>query len=149
MSLDLAERVSAYARAYETLSPASLSALAEHFSARVRFKDPFNDVIGAAAVRAIFMDMFARLSEPRFKVHHWALEGATAYLRWSFSFRLGPGARAWTIDGVSEVAFDESGRIAYHIDHWDAASQLYVRFPLLGPVIRAVRKRLAAVSSRS
>jgi len=144
MTDDLSRRVGAYARLYETLSPRTVPSLGDHLSEYVRFKDPFNDVTGVAAVAAIFKDMFTRVHEPRFKVHHWALDGAIAYLRWSFSFRRKPSARAWTIDGVSEIAFDEAGLIAYHIDHWDAASQLYGRLPLIGIAIRALARRLAA-----
>ena len=46
--LDL-ERV---VRFYETLSPESLARIGEVYAAEARFKDPFNDVVGLAAIEA-------------------------------------------------------------------------------------------------
>jgi hypothetical protein len=55
-----------------------------------------------------------------------------------FTFR----NRRFSIDGVSEVAFDEAGKVRSHIDHWDAAGGLYERLPLIGAVLRHLRRRL-------
>jgi hypothetical protein len=44
---------------------------------------------------------------------------------------------------MTEVHFDQSGKVAAHLDHWDAASQLYEHVPLLGGVLRIIRRRLA------
>lgn len=134
--------VDAYVRFWETLSPDSLQRMDELADPEVHFQDPFNDVRGLAGFRAVFEDMFQRVSEPRFRVTSRADEGALCFLRWDFTFRR--GSRDWRITGVSEVRFDASGRVLSHIDHWDAASQLYERFPIIGWVLRRLRRRLAA-----
>jgi steroid delta-isomerase len=36
------------------------------------------------------------------------------------------------------------GRVVYHRDYWDAAGELYERIPLLGALMRGVRRRLRA-----
>ena len=86
--------------------------------------------------------MFQRVSDPRFRVTSRAHDGALCFLRWDFTFRR--GQRDWRIAGVSEVRFDPSGRVVSHIDHWDAASQLYERLPVIGWVLRRLRGRLEA-----
>ena len=43
---------------------------------------------------------------------------------------------------VGIVKFAPDGRISEHIDHWDAAAQFYERIPVLGWLIRKVRRRL-------
>lgn len=50
---------------------------------------------------------------------------------------------AWPVDGVSEVHLTPDGKVAAHLDHWDAGSQFYARLPVLGFLIRLVRRRLA------
>ena len=45
---------------------------------------------------------------------------------------------------MSEVTLAEDGRVLAHIDHWDPAAQLYERVPVLGAVLRMIRRRLAA-----
>jgi hypothetical protein len=44
---------------------------------------------------------------------------------------------------MSEVAFGADGRALSHIDHWDAGGQFYARLPVLGTLIRLVKRRLA------
>ncbi len=139
-SLDTA--VAAYVAFYEALSPESLDRLDTLCTTDVRFRDPFNDVRGVASYRAILARMFEDVSAPRFQVRDWARTNQIAYLRWDFTFRSRNGT-SWHIEGVSEVHFDEEGLVAAHLDHWDSGVQFFGRLPLLGSLIRLVRKRLA------
>ncbi|MFQ3623490.1 MAG: nuclear transport factor 2 family protein, partial [Acetobacteraceae bacterium] len=69
--------------------------------------------------------------------------GAEAgYLRWVFT--IGGAGPVRRIEGVSEIRFAASGLVSAHLDHWDSGSQVYARLPVLGAVIRAVSRRLAA-----
>jgi steroid Delta-isomerase len=141
MTVDLRERVAAYAACFEQMTPATVSRLREVAAADVRFKDPFNDVRGIERMERCMHAMFADASDVRFKVLHWAIEGDTAYLRWRFWFkpkRL-KADRPWEVEGLSELRFDAAGLVAEHIDHWDAASQFYARLPVLGGIIRWVQ----------
>jgi len=142
--VNTAEAARAYADFFEALSPASLERLDEICAPEVRFRDPFNDVTGVDACRRVFEKMFEDVAEPSFSVSDIACSGRTAYLRWTFRFRPRKGGAAWRIEGMSEVAFDAGGRVVAHIDHWDSGRQFYERLPLIGAVIRWVRRRLAA-----
>ncbi len=50
-------------------------------------------------------------------------------------------SRVTVIDGMSEIRFRADGRVAEHLDHWDAAEQLYERVPVLGTLIRLVKRK--------
>ena len=65
-------------RFYETLAPDSLDQLAGLYAADARFKDPFNDVVGIAAITGIFRHMFATVEAPRFEVTTRLLTGREA-----------------------------------------------------------------------
>jgi len=131
-----------YLSFFETVTPETLPRLVTLVSPDIRFRDPFNDVTGPAAMRRVFEDMFARFDGPRFVVTDRADSPDRCYVRWRFTAR-GRG-REWTIDGVSEISVDGEGRIVEHIDHWDAASQVYERLPLVGALVRFIRRRAAA-----
>lgn len=138
------DRCRAYAAFFETLTPETLPGLDALVTEDVLFRDPFNDTRGAAAMRRIFTRMFAEIGDPRFHVSDFAIGGDTAFLRWRFTGRSrNRGAGAITIEGVSEIVFAGDGRVRAHIDHWDAASQVYERIAILGWVIRKVRRKLA------
>ncbi len=101
----------------------------------VRFRDPFNDLSGIEPLRRLLMHTRDRLPGARFEVLDTAWSGSTAYLRWTMQAQvriLGD----WRVEGMSEVRFAPDGRVAEHLDYWDAAGQFYGRLPLLGPLLR-------------
>jgi len=134
--------VNAVADFYQTLTPASLVRLDELYAADARFKDPFNEVIGLAAIRRIFEHMFATADAPRFVVTCRIVQGDQAMLGWDFHLRL--RGHAIVVRGVSHLSFDAHGRVCLHRDYWDPAEELYSHLPLIGALMRGLRRRLSA-----
>jgi ketosteroid isomerase-like protein len=135
-------RIDRYVEAFEQLRPDSLDRLLALFGEQARFVDPFNDARGQGAIRAVFEHMFRQCESPRFLVTERVGEGEVCYLRWTFTF--GSGGRRRSIDGVSRIRFGADDLVEEHIDYWDPAAQLYESIPLLGGVLRALRRRLSA-----
>ncbi|NQW11163.1 MAG: nuclear transport factor 2 family protein [Alphaproteobacteria bacterium] len=139
------EALDAYAAFFEGLSPASLPRLDALCTPEVRFRDPFNDVRGVAQFRAVLAKMFHDVAEPRFEVTDRAISSRACYLRWTFTFR-GAGSHEGPrrIEGVSEIHLNAAGKVIAHIDHWDAGAQIYEQIPVLGSLVRMVKRRLSA-----
>ncbi|MEO8805027.1 MAG: nuclear transport factor 2 family protein [Burkholderiaceae bacterium] len=133
---------------FETLTPATLPALASIYSDDARFVDPFNDVTGLPAIRTVFDHMFAALDEPRFEVIEAVTEGNQCFLVWNFRFRRRGRNAVGSIHGASHLRFATDGRVTLHHDYWDAAQQVYEGVPLLGAVMRWLRRRLSAGERR-
>ena len=129
---------------FETLTPATLPTMASVYSDDARFIDPFNDVTGQPAIRAVFEHMFATLDEPRFEVIEAMTEGDQCFLVWNFHFRRRGRTAAGSIHGASHLRFASDGRVVLHRDYWDAAQQVYEGVPVLGAVMRWLRHRLSA-----
>src|SRR5690606_20259008 len=72
---------------FESLRPEDLPALARIYADDARFRDPFSDVRGHAAIEAIFAAMFVRLDEPRFVITEVIEGSGQAFLAWDFEFR--------------------------------------------------------------
>ncbi len=142
--MTLQEALTDYIAFLENLKPEDLARFDEIFADEARFRDPFNDVRGVARICRVFEKMFEDLADHRFKVLDHASGGNRAYLEWQFRFTLKGRSEAWLIEGVSVVDFDENGKVLAHIDHYDAAGQIYEKFPLIGAVLRMLRRRLAA-----
>ncbi len=130
---------------YETLTPASIATLGDHYAPDARFKDPFNEVVGTAAIRRIFAHMFATTDAPRFVVTDCIEQGDQAMLGWAFHFAL--RGRALTVRGVTHLRFDAEGRVTLHRDYWDAAEELYEKLPVVGGLMRLIKRRLATSST--
>lgn len=130
---------------YETISPDSLESIDTFYAVDATFRDPFNHVRGVKAIRRIFEHMFLTVDEPQFRVHDTIGQGDQAFIAWTFRFRRSGEKQAWlTIEGSSHVRFDTSGKVTQHRDYWDAAEELYEKFPVLGPLLRMLKRRLQA-----
>lgn len=135
----------AYIAYFETLTPETVARLGAFVAPDVHFRDPFNDVRGEARFRAVLDHMFRTTDDSRFVATDRAIGVAASYVRWRYSFRpKGRGGPPWEVAGMSEIAFDGAGRVSAHIDHWDAAGQIYERVPVLGALMRLIRRRAAA-----
>ena len=128
---------------FESLTPGSLGQLAEIYGRDAHFVDPFNDVQGLPAIEAIFRHMFVAFDEPRFVVTGQVVQGAQCFLLWDFHFRFKrfDQQTVQTIHGTSHLVFSEAGLVTVHRDYWDAAQELYEKLPLIGGLMRWLKKR--------
>ena len=128
---------------WQTLTPQAVDALAGVYTEDASFRDPFNEVSGLPAIQHIFADMFVRLDEPRFTIVETIEQDSGALLIWNFDFRikaLKPRLQR-RIHGASHIRFAADGRVDYHRDYWDAAGELYEQMPLVGMLMRWLKRR--------
>lgn len=133
-------RLEALVAWYQTLSPASLSRLPEFYTDDAFFKDPFQEFASRDRLRRVYEHMFETLEQPRFEVTGTVLEGRQAFLIWNMHFRR--SGRHYTLHGSTHLTFAEDGRICRHRDYWDAAEELYEKLPVLGWLMRQLKKQL-------
>ncbi len=140
---DHSAAVARIAQYFELLSPASLAQLGDYYTPDARFKDPFNAVHGIQAVHGIFAHMYVSLHEPRFVVTGRVLQGEQCFLLWDFVFRFQrfDTQTLQTVKGCSHLVLAPDGRISSHRDYWDAAEELYEKLPLVGGLMRWLKRR--------
>ncbi|PUE39403.1 nuclear transport factor 2 family protein [Limnohabitans sp. Bal53] len=128
---------------FETLSPQSVTQLHTVYDAQARFKDPFNEVQGLPEIEKIFRHMYVALEQPHFVVTGQVVDGAQAFLTWEFRFRFKrfDTTTLQAVRGASHVVFNEQGLVTMHRDYWDAAEELYEKLPVVGGVMRWLKKR--------
>lgn len=124
---------------YEALTPANLVDVNKWYHPEATFRDPFNQVKGHAAIRAIFLHMFATTDQPQFVITHRMSEGQQAFVTWEFLFSL--KGTAYRIEGGTHFQFAEDGRVIDHRDYWDAAEELFAKLPIVGGPIRWLRRQ--------
>ncbi len=128
---------------FEKLTPESVAQLPRLYDTQARFKDPFNEVQGLAKIERIFQHMYEALDGPHFVITGQLVDGAQAFLTWEFRFRFKrfDTQTLQVVRGGSHIVFNEQGLVTLHRDYWDAAEELYEKLPLLGSVMRWLKKR--------
>jgi steroid Delta-isomerase len=135
-------RVQRIIEAFEGLQNADVERLGELYSADARFKDPFNEVQGVAAIQQVFRHMFVALREPRFVICDVVCDGDQCFLSWDFQFRMRRfRSEEQCIRGGSHLRLLPDGRISEHRDYWDAAEELYEKLPAVGSLMRWLKRQ--------
>jgi len=138
-------RLAQLRRFFETISPENVSEIGRIYAPDAFFKDPFNEVRGLPAIERIFRHMFAQVEAPRFVIHDAVIQGDQGFVTWDFRFRMRRfSADEQVIRGASHLRFGADGRVAFHRDYWDAAEELYEKLPILGGLMRFLRRRAAS-----
>ena len=128
---------------FEQLAPQDLPRLPELYAQDARFKDPFNEVQGVGAIGRIFAHMFEALDSPHFVVTERIVQGKQCFLVWDFRFRFKRfDTSTWqTVRGGTHLVFNDDGLVTLHRDYWDAAEELYEKLPVVGGLMRWLKRR--------
>jgi len=103
-------------------------------------------VRGLDGVQRIFAHMFEALEDPRFTITARVVQGGECFLAWEFRFRFRGVRRGQEqlVRGGSHLKLADDGRIAWHRDYWDAAEEVYEKLPVLGTLMRWLKRRAAS-----
>ena len=128
---------------FEHIDEAAVARVDQIYTDQAWFKDPFNEVRGIAPIRRIFGHMFIQVLQPRFAVIEAVQQGSQAFLTWDFTFRMKrfETQTTQTIRGASHLRFAQDGRVDMHRDYWDAAEELYEKLPLVGSLMRWLKRK--------
>jgi hypothetical protein len=144
------EQVKKLINFYENISLLNLSDLRIYYSKNAAFKDPFNEVSGVEKIEKIFEHMFESLKNPLFKVKDVASQEHHTFITWVFYYELKqmPSKGMMEIKGASHIVWDYNEsqniwQIISHRDYWDAAEEVYENIPLLGHVLKWLKKKLS------
>ena len=128
---------------FETITPQSIARVAVLYAPDATFKDPFNDVRGLPAIERIYSHMFEALNAPRFIVTSQLVDGPACFLIWEFKFYFKNFDKTTeqTVRGGTHLLLDAQGKITAHRDYWDPAEEVYEKLPVVGGVMRWLKKR--------
>jgi ketosteroid isomerase-like protein len=135
-------------QAFEQLQAADIARMGDWYAEDAHFKDPFKDVHSLAEIQAIFQHMFDSLREPRFVVTSRIVQANQCFLVWDFLFYMKSSQPTvqQRIHGGSHLVFALNPlgewRVQSHRDYWDAAEELYEKLPLIGSLMRWLKKRV-------
>ena len=137
------EAVERLVQFFEQLQPQDLQRLPEIYAPQARFKDPFNEVQGLTEIERIFAHMFESLDAPHFIVTERIVQDQQCFLVWDFRFRFRRfDTQSWqTVRGGTHLAFNDAGLVTLHRDYWDAAEELYEKLPVVGGLMRWLKRR--------
>ena len=139
----LEDVVDRYLAVWQAADADRLGDLIDLMEREMRYRGPFHDVTGREAVVAVWQSVFERIDHVHIDIRARARDDLVILVLWTFRFRTGRRGMPHLLEGVSELRQNtDSGLIEAHLDHWDAAGQVYEDLSLIGWIIRLARRRI-------
>lgn len=123
---------------FQEMTRDSVKLVHELYAVKASFRDPVNEVQGAAAIEAVMADLFHQLQKIRIVVREMHGDEHAGCLIWTMHYEFRRKARS--LAGVSHFRFDERGLVSAQEDFWDASFVLYGEFPILGTMMRGIKR---------
>lgn len=129
---------------YQRLDDQNLNLLPTMYTEGIRFVDPAHEIIGIDALHQYFKNLYANVEEINFSFSSPLTGDREAYIRWTFHFlhqRLKKNGSI-TVNGASYLRFADGYRVCYHRDYFDLGELVYEQLPVLGKMVKTIKKRL-------
>ena len=117
--------------------PDSLQSLDAIYSDDVQYEDPINKGKNLDHLKLILEDLLKIFKGVRFESIHSAHDSEFAFVCWKMRYKF--RNKAYEIDGVSRLRFNDAGLIIDHRDYWDASFPLYGTFPIIGSIMKLIK----------
>lgn len=137
-----AELLVRFQEVFQELRHDRLALLDEVYASDIVFEDPLHRVAGLAQLKAYFERMYEGVESIGFEFGDVIEAPGQAMLTWTMRMthrRLRAGEEL-ALPGATHIRFGE--KVHYHRDYFDAGALLYERLPVLGGIVRAIRKRV-------
>jgi hypothetical protein len=106
------------------------------------FRDGFREVRGVGNIESYFLSTTEAFHECIFDIQDVAYSNGNYYFRWIMKLTLKRDKEnPLEAAGMSHIRFNTKGEVVFHQDYWDTAA-LYERLPVIGAIIRWVKKQI-------
>jgi len=131
---------------FNQLDKTSLNRLDTIYHPDICFTDPAHTLEGLPALKDYFAALYENVRSIRFIFDARMMTGNQAFVTWTMALshpRLA-GGRTVSVDGCSHLTFGSDGRVTVHRDYFDLGAMVYEHLPVVGGLIRTVKKRLGS-----
>ena len=129
---------------YSRLKLENLHLLDMIYAEKIHFVDPAHTLNGLDMLKSYFRELYRNVGSIEFDFIDQLTEGSRATLEWKMKFthpRLAKN-QVITVGGCSWIEFDAEGKAVHHRDYFDLGAMLYEQLPLLGGIVRSIKRRL-------
>ena len=117
------------------------SILDDIYSKNVVFKDPIHEINGIEHLSKYFKKLNDNLIEGSFQFLDESTIGNKTFISWEMNLRLKKPNKNVKASGISVLTIEE--KIVSQRDYFDAGELFYENIPVLGGIIRFLKKKIA------
>ncbi|TQV73591.1 nuclear transport factor 2 family protein [Aliikangiella marina] len=133
-----------FKKLYHDLDSSNIDIIESVYAADIEFTDPFHRVDGLQALKEYFQGMYSNVKAISFEFGESIAEGNTYFIHWvmKLSHPKLNGGKEITVPGATYLKVNESQQVIFHRDYFDAGVMLYEQLPVLGGLVKLIKRRL-------
>lgn len=140
--------IHSFLQAYRVFDEHTAGRLTPLYHPQITFVDPIHRLQGIAALSDYFATMAQGISKCRFEFNPPVKTEEGYLVAWQMVFcskalRSGELIR---VDGISQLTVSE-GKVIFHRDYYDVGAMVYEHVPVLGGIVRWLKRKLQPVTS--
>lgn len=117
------------------------AALNEIYAEDIIFTDPIHKIKGIENLKSYFKNLDDNLIEGSFHFSDESSHDNTVYLQWEMNLTLKRPKKKIQASGISVLTIEQ--KITKQRDYFDAGELFYENIPVLGGIIRFLKKKIA------
>jgi len=139
MDMQAVEKFKAY---FTLMKLGDNSGLDEIYADDVTFIDPIHKISGLENLKSYFKKLDSNLIEGSFQFTDEISSDNKVYLQWEMTVKLNQPKKIIKTSGISVLIVDQ--KIIQQRDYFDAGELFYENIPVLGSIIRFLKKKIAS-----
>ena len=132
-------------KAFNDLRADNLHILDNFYHPNLKFSDPLGDINGLKEMKAYYAKMYETVKDINFDFKNISEEGDHIMAPWTMTLTAEGlnGGEPVQVIGISHLTFDpKTNLVIYHRDYFDMGSFIYEHIPVLGSIVRMVKRKL-------
>ncbi len=139
---DLPDCLERFVTYFENLKGDRIPDLSEIYDQNIIFQDPIHRIESLGALSNYFNKLNQNLKSGGFQFTSTRVMEKTAYLEWVMRIELLKPNKKVSAYGISILTFED--RITQQRDYFDAGELFYENVPLIGGIIRFLKRKIAS-----
>jgi hypothetical protein len=129
---------------YQNLNRDNVHILGTIYTDDIHFVDPAHEIHGLDKLTSYFKSMYQNVQSIEFAYRQTDELKSETYVQWDMTFvhKKLAGGRQITMSGITFLQFHSDGMIYYHRDYFDLGAMVYEHIPLLGRLVRSIKRSL-------
>ncbi len=129
---------------FNNLTKDNLDILNDFYDEKVNFVDPVRSVKGLKQLKKYYSHAYANVISISFNFHEINHQDDLYFAKWTMNLQA-KGLnlnKPFPVEGLSVIQFTDANKVIYHRDYLDLGSMVYENIPVLGSLIKLIKKKL-------
>lgn len=144
MNTDNQKRLELIRSTFNSLSKNNMEILKDFYAEDIEFTDPVTHVKGLQNLTKYYSHVYGNVIAIKFDFHEINSSDDTYFAKWTMTLQVkGLNSKLpYPTEGLSVMKFNSQNKVIYHRDYLDLGSMVYEQLPVLGPLIKLIKKKL-------